>query len=65
MSIQTLQNSINNPFTHSYGVAPEKIELNLNNPKGDHPLQNCRLYYSQMQIDPQRSVTYNNRSSES
>jgi hypothetical protein len=33
MSFQNLQNAINNnPFTHSYGVSPEKIELNLNNP---------------------------------
>ena len=30
MSFQNLQNAINNnPFTHSYGVAPEKIELKL------------------------------------
>ena len=29
----SLQNPINNNlFTHAYGVAPEKIELNLNNP---------------------------------
>ena len=33
MSIQNLQNAINNnAFTQSYGIAPEKIELNLNNP---------------------------------
>lgn len=33
MSYQNLQNAINNNlFTHSYGVAPEKIELDLNNP---------------------------------
>ena len=33
MSYQNLQNAINNNlFTHAYGVAPEKIELDLNNP---------------------------------
>jgi hypothetical protein len=30
MSFQSLQNAINN--SQSYGIAPEKIELNLNNP---------------------------------
>jgi hypothetical protein len=25
-----------------------------------HPLQNCRLYYSQIQMEPQHAITYNN-----
>jgi hypothetical protein len=25
-----------------------------------HPLQNCRLYYSQIMLDPQKSITYTN-----
>ena len=25
-----------------------------------HPLQNCRLYYTQIQMEPQHAITYNN-----
>ena len=25
-----------------------------------HPSQNCRLYYSQIQMEPQHAITYNN-----
>ena len=34
--------------------------VTLANAAAAHPLQNCRLYYSQIQMDPQRTKTYNN-----
>jgi hypothetical protein len=34
--------------------------INLQNSAASHPLQNCRLYYSQIQMEPQHAVTYNN-----
>jgi hypothetical protein len=34
--------------------------VNLANANAAHPLQNCRLYYSQIQMDPQKAITYNN-----
>jgi hypothetical protein len=34
--------------------------VNLANAAAAHPLQNCRLYYSQIQMDPQHTKTYNN-----
>jgi hypothetical protein len=34
--------------------------VNLQNSTASHPLQNCRLYYSQIQMDPQHAITYNN-----
>ena len=34
--------------------------VNLQNSTVSHPLQNCRLYYSQIQMDPQHVITYNN-----
>jgi hypothetical protein len=34
--------------------------INLQNSTASHPLQNCRLYYSQIQMDPQHAITYNN-----
>jgi hypothetical protein len=33
--------------------------VNLANANAAHPLQNCRLYYSQIQMDPQLAITYN------
>ena len=41
------------PVTNYAGV-------NLSNSAAAHPLQNCRLYYSQIQMDPQHAITYNN-----
>jgi hypothetical protein len=34
--------------------------INLQNSAASHPLQNCRLYYSQIQMEPQHAITYNN-----
>jgi hypothetical protein len=34
--------------------------VNLANTAAAHPLQNCRSYYSQIQMDPQHAITYNN-----
>jgi hypothetical protein len=34
--------------------------INLAQVGAAHPLQNCRLYYSQIQMDPQHAITYNN-----
>jgi hypothetical protein len=33
--------------------------VNLANANAAHPLQNCRLYYSQIQMEPQHAITYN------
>jgi hypothetical protein len=33
--------------------------INLQNSTASHPLQNCRLYYSQIQMNPQHAITYN------
>jgi hypothetical protein len=41
------------PVTNFAGV-------NLQNSTASHPLQNCRLYYSQIQMDPQHAITYDN-----
>ena len=41
------------PVTNYAGV-------NLSNSASAHPLQNCRLYYSRIQMDPQHVITYNN-----
>ena len=34
--------------------------MNLSLANAAHPLQNCRLYYSQIQMEPQHAITYNN-----
>jgi hypothetical protein len=34
--------------------------INLSLAAAAHPLQNCRLYYSQIQMEPQHAITYNN-----
>jgi hypothetical protein len=34
--------------------------MNLFSANAAHPLQNCRLYYSQIQMEPQHAITYNN-----
>ena len=34
--------------------------MNLFLANAAHPLQNCRLYYSQIQMEPQHAITYNN-----
>jgi hypothetical protein len=34
--------------------------VNLANANAAHPLQNCRLYYSQITMNPQHAITYNN-----
>ena len=34
--------------------------INLASSTAAHPLQNCRLYYSQIQMEPQHAITYNN-----
>lgn len=34
--------------------------INLSNSAAQHPLTNCRLYYSQIQMNPQHAITYNN-----
>ena len=34
--------------------------INLANAQAAHPLQNCRLYDSQIKMDPQKALTYNN-----
>ena len=34
--------------------------VNLANANAAHPLQNCRLYHSQIQMEPQHAITYNN-----
>ena len=34
--------------------------MNLSLAAAAHPLQNCRLYYSQIQMEPQHAITYNN-----
>jgi hypothetical protein len=32
-------------------------DINLSQDAAAHPLQNCRLYYSQIQMDPQHAIT--------
>jgi hypothetical protein len=34
--------------------------INLFSAAAAHPLQNCRLYNSQIQMEPQHAITYNN-----
>ncbi len=34
--------------------------INLSSDNAAHPLQNCRLYYSQIQMEPQHAITHNN-----
>ncbi len=34
--------------------------VNLSNAAASHSLQNCRLYYSQIQMDPPHAITYYN-----
>jgi len=34
--------------------------VNLSSSNAAHPLGNCRLYYSQIVLDPQKSITYTN-----
>jgi hypothetical protein len=34
--------------------------INLQNSAASHPLQNCRLYYSQIQMEPEHALSYNN-----
>ena len=34
--------------------------INLSSASAAHPLTNCRLYYSQIQMNPQHAITYNN-----
>jgi hypothetical protein len=43
------------PPSTSYGNG-----INLSNSGVAHPLGNCRLYYSQIMLDPQKSITYTN-----
>jgi hypothetical protein len=45
---------INKPPATSYAG------VNLSNSGAAHPLSNCRLYYSQIVLDPQKSITYTN-----
>jgi hypothetical protein len=45
---------INKPPSTSYAG------INLSSSNASHPLQNCRLYYSQIVLDPQKSITYTN-----
>jgi hypothetical protein len=45
---------INKPPSTSYGG------INLSSSGASHPLPNCRLYYSQIVLDPQKSITYTN-----
>ncbi len=35
-------------------------DINLNTANAAHPLQNRRLNNSQIQMDPQKAITYNN-----
>jgi hypothetical protein len=32
--------------------------VNLANSGASHPLQNCRVYYSQIEVHPQKSIKY-------
>jgi hypothetical protein len=34
--------------------------INSSSANAAHPLQNCRLYYSQIQMEPQHAIAYNN-----
>jgi len=45
---------INKPPSTSYAG------INLSSSGAAHPLPNCRLYYSQITLDPQKSITYLN-----
>jgi hypothetical protein len=45
---------INKPPSTSY------TGINLGSSNASHSLQNCRLYYSQIVLDPQKSITYTN-----
>jgi hypothetical protein len=45
---------INKPPSTSYNG------INLSNSGATHPWTNCRLYYSQIVLDPQKSITYTN-----
>ena len=45
---------INKPPSTSYAG------INLSSSNAAHPLPNCRLYYSQIVLDPQKSITYTN-----
>jgi hypothetical protein len=45
---------INKPPSTSY------TGINLSSSNASHPLPNCRLYYSQIVLDPQKSITYTN-----
>ena len=48
-------------FAGLYIAKPPTISfagINLAAPVVQHPLQNCRLYYSQVTVDPQKSIDY-------
>jgi hypothetical protein len=47
---------ISKPPATSYGNG-----VNLQSSGVAHPLGNCRLYYSQIMLDPQKSITYTNK----
>jgi hypothetical protein len=47
---------ISKPPATSYGNG-----VNLGSSGVAHPLGNCRLYYSQIMLDPQKSITYTNK----
>ena len=47
----SLQNVARPPVTNFAGI-------NLVNSALSHPLGNCRLYYSQVTVEPQKSIDY-------
>ena len=42
--------------------ATSYFDINLANSGASHPLQACRIYYSQIQVEPQKALTYINES---
>jgi hypothetical protein len=56
-------NTCTNKVAGLYVAKPPVTKLsaiNLAQANAAHPLQNCRLYYSRVQMDPQKAITYNN-----
>ena len=49
-------------YTHTQYIARAPTTsfagINLNSSNIAHPLTNCRLYYSQVTVDPQKSIDY-------
>jgi hypothetical protein len=55
--------TVTNIVAGVYGAKPQVTNfatVNLAHVNAAHPLQNCRLYYSQIQMELQHAITYKN-----